>query len=66
MSTSVCGLGEISKSRSAVAYVEHIGRMRKYVTLVRKSEDMIWIWKFMCENKDNIKITSEVLLAEYN
>jgi hypothetical protein len=66
ISTSVCRLDELSMSRSAVAYVERIGRMRKSITLVRKSEERTWIWKFVSESKDNIKITFEVLLAEYS
>jgi hypothetical protein len=39
ISTSVYSLDELSMSRSAVAYVERIGRMRKYISLVRKSEE---------------------------
>jgi hypothetical protein len=63
---SVCSLDQLSMSRSAVAYVERIGRKRKYTTLVRKSEERTRIWKFMSESEDNIKIMFEVLLAEYN
>ena len=59
ISTSVCSLDELPMSRSAVVYVERIGRMRKYTTLVRKSGERTGMWKFMSESKDNIKTTFE-------
>jgi hypothetical protein len=52
--------------RSPLAYVERIGRTRKYITLVRKPEERILIWKCISESEDNIKIMFEVLLEEYN